>query len=228
MILQIEKVVYGGSGLARPADGSGSIFVPFTLPGETVEAQEIPASGGRREAELLRILEPSSARTGPACAHFGHCGGCHYQHAVYEEQLTLKRSILRESLERAGLTELPEITSTFAGPWGYRNRIRLRIAEVDGAPRVGYLRRGSADFLPVRMCPIAAPLLWRAAETLVQLQDDAKKWLRSAVEVEFFTNSEETKLQMLLFVNREPAKGFAELCEALRQRFPNWLALACW
>jgi 23S rRNA (uracil1939-C5)-methyltransferase len=153
--------------------------------------------------------------------HFGLCGGCQYQHAVYEEQLTLKRGILRESLERAGLTSLPEITIHSAEPWEYRNRIRLRVAQVEGRIRLGYLRRGSADFLPVTMCPIAAPLLWRAADALLLLQGNAAKWLRSALEVEFFTNSDETKLQMLIFVNREPAKDLSNLCEALRLSVPE-------
>jgi 23S rRNA (uracil1939-C5)-methyltransferase len=219
MKLLIEKVVYGGSGLAR--SGDTSLFVPFTLPGETVEVGEPATKSGHREGELLQVIDPSSARVDPRCIHFGECGGCSYQHARYEEQLVLKRAILRESVERAGLAELPEIVTHSAEPWGYRSRIRLRVAQSDGAPRVGYLRRGTNEFLPVSMCPIAAPLLWRAAEALLQLQKEAHQWLESITEVELFANGDATKLQMTVFVNREPAKGFAALCEALRQRVPE-------
>ncbi|WP_263367700.1 23S rRNA (uracil(1939)-C(5))-methyltransferase RlmD [Edaphobacter bradus] len=219
MKLLIEKVVYGGDGLARLSDGS--VFVPFTLPGETVEAREVSTGGGRREAELVQVLQPSSARVAPECAHFGVCGGCQYQHATYDEQLAMKRAILSESLERAGLSELPAIVTHTAEPWGYRNRIRLRLAEVDGVLRVGYLRRGSSEFLPVQMCPIASPLLWRAAQALLTLLSEDAQWLRSALEVEFFTNAGETKLQMLLFVEREPAKGFERFSERLRERVPE-------
>lgn len=220
MKLHIERVVYGGDGLARLSEG-GSVFVPFTLAGEMVEARETAAGAGIRVAELVQVLAPSKDRIAPKCAHFGACGGCQYQHATYEAQLEMKRGILCETLERAGLAETPEIVSHASEPWGYRNRIRLRVAEVDGVLRVGYLRRGSAEFLPVTMCPIASPLLWRAAEALLQLQDEMPHWLKAAMEVEFFTNAEETKLQMILFVRREPAKGFDVLCERLRERVPE-------
>src|ERR1700751_1053367 len=136
MNLTIEKVVYGGNGLARASEGLGAIFVPFTLPGEKVEAQEIQSAGGRREAELVRVVEPSAGRTEPKCQHFGQCGGCQYQHAVYQEQLKLKRAILRESLERSGLRVLPEITIHSGEPWEYRNRIRLHITQIAGTMRV--------------------------------------------------------------------------------------------
>jgi 23S rRNA (uracil1939-C5)-methyltransferase len=221
MKLFIEKVVYGGEGLARPGDGSGAIFVPFTLPGETAEVREVSAHDSHRTAELLRVLEPSSERVEPNCIHFGECGGCHFQHANYRQQLELKRTILRESLERGGLRDLPEVTTHSAEPWGYRNRIRLRISESNGVLRVGYLRRGSVEFLPVRMCPIAAPLLWRAADALLQFNGEAAQWLRSAIEVELFTNADETSLQMSFFVSREPGKGFDALCEHLHEQIPE-------
>src|SRR6185437_8092678 len=106
------------------------------------------------------------------CAHFGECGGCHYQHAKYEAQTELKTNILRETLERAGLAELPEVQVHAGEAWEYRNRIRLRVAEVEGVLRVGYLRRGSNEFLPVKECPIASPILWRAATALLKLAED--------------------------------------------------------
>jgi len=156
--LQIEKMVYGGAGLAHQTEGVNAgkaVFVPFSLPGELVEARLSEAKGEFGEAALVRVVEGSSDRVGPGCVHFGECGGCHYQHAAYEAQLGLKRGILLETLERAGLTSLPEVQVHSAEAWRYRNRIRLRVAEVDGELRVGYVQRGSAEFLPVRMCPIA-------------------------------------------------------------------------
>src|ERR1700761_5009440 len=95
--LRIERAVYGGSGLAKLHAGAVA-FVPFTVPGEFVEAA-VPSSGN--EAELVRILETSPERTEPRCPHFGRCGGCQYQHANYDEQLAMKRDILLETMDRA-------------------------------------------------------------------------------------------------------------------------------
>jgi 23S rRNA (uracil1939-C5)-methyltransferase len=199
------------------------VFVPFTLPGELVEARLKESSSGFGDAELVQVLEASGDRVKPGCAHFGECGGCHYQHARYEAQLVLKAEILRETLERAGLAELPKIEIHAGEAWGYRNRIRLRIAEVAGALQVGYLRRGSNEFLPVRECPIAAPLLWRAAIALLKLAEDvdAARWVKAAVEVEFFTASDESAIQMTVFVRQKQMTGFEAFCERLQELLPE-------
>jgi 23S rRNA (uracil1939-C5)-methyltransferase len=224
MKLHIEKMIYGGSGLAhvgvKPGPGK-TVFVPYTLPGEVVEAHVIKKHSGFEEAVLENVLDASMDRVTPRCAHFGVCGGCQYQHASYETQLRFKQDILRETLARAGLDQLPRIEVHSAKPWEYRNRIRLRIAKVDGQVRVGYLRRGSADFLPVQMCPISSPLLWRAAETLLSLAGKDAQWIHAAEEVELFATADETRLQMTLFVRKELTKDFAHFCEVLRRQLPE-------
>lgn len=225
MQLHIEKVVYGGAGLAHAADGDAAgraVFVPFTLPGELVEASAAESKSGIVSAELVQVVEVSSDRVKPQCAHFGECGGCHYQHASYKAQLEIKTEILRETLERAGLAELPEVQVHAGEPWGYRNRIRLRVAQVDGVLRVGYLRRGSNNFLPITMCPIAAPILWRAAEALLKLADtsDAARWMEKITEVEFFTPQDESAVQMTMFTQQRVA-GFDAFCKKLRELLPE-------
>jgi 23S rRNA (uracil1939-C5)-methyltransferase len=224
MKLSIDKVVYGGAGLAHATEGGATgeaVFVPFTLPGEVVEADIADTRAGFRDAVLEQVLTPSSDRVVPRCLHFRVCGGCQYQHASYAAQLRLKQNILQETLERAGLNSIPEIQVHAAQPWEYRNRIRLRVARVDGELRVGYLRRGSTGFLPIQMCPIAAPLLWRAAEAFLQLSLRFQSWTDATEEIELFTSGEEKKLQMQLFVRGQPAKGFQEFCEALQQQLPE-------
>ncbi len=222
MKLQIEKAVYGGFGLARLAeeDGAGrEIRVPFTLPGEVIDATLKDGRAELGEAVLNQVLEPSPARVEPRCQHFGTCGGCQYQHAGYPEQIAMKVAILQETLARAELGALPGIEAHFAEPWGYRNRTRLRIAENEGLLRVGYNRRGTTEFLPIRECPISASLLWRAAEAVERL-GLKDSWARGVVEVEFLTDAEETKLQMTLFVRKESG-GFAAFCERMQVLVPE-------
>jgi len=224
MKLPIEKVVYGGSGLAHISDGAAAgraIFVPFTLPGELVEADIPEMRSSFNEATLMQVITPSPDRVAPRCVHFGLCGGCQYQHASYEAQLQLKQEILKESLERARLDALPAIEVHAAQPWEYRNRIRLRVAAAGEELRVGYLRRESSDFLPIQMCSIAAPVLWRAAEEFLRLDTTFRQWTRSVEEIELFTNHDEQRIQVTLFVRTPPVKGLCELCEALQQRLPE-------
>jgi 23S rRNA (uracil1939-C5)-methyltransferase len=222
MRLTIEKIVYGGNGLAYQSspDSAGAVFVPLTLPGEVVEARITKQAANFSDAELDGVIQASQSRVRPRCVHFGACGGCQYQHASYATQLELKKEILQETLERAGLDAMPSIEVKAADSWEYRNRIRLRVAEFDGRIRVGYLRRGSAEFLPVQMCPIAAPLLWRAADALIKVTGDASSWVSATEEVEFFATPDEKALQMTIFVRRE-VKDFVGFCETLQKQLPE-------
>ena len=88
MKLLLEKPVYGGDCLAH-VEGK-AVFVPLTLPGETVSAHITEDKRHFAKAEVQEILAPSASRIAPGCAHFGACGGCHYQHADYAAQLALK------------------------------------------------------------------------------------------------------------------------------------------
>lgn len=215
MKLRIDKAIYGGNGLARMTEGEQAgkaVFVPFVLPGELVEANVRASKKGFAEAELLKVLEPSSGRVAPPCKHFGVCGGCQYQHATYEAQLAMKRGILEETMQRAGVRELPTIQTHAGEPWQYRNRIRLRVE----GNRLGYNRRASHVFLPVEECPIAAPLLWHAAQALQQLP------MEGVAEVELFTDAAESQLQVTFLGGKSVSQArLTRLCEALQKSVPQ-------
>jgi 23S rRNA (uracil1939-C5)-methyltransferase len=199
--VRIDRVVYGGYGLARQDAAQAVSFVPFALRGELVEAT---ASGTKDELKVVRVIEPSAERVQPGCPHFGVCGGCHLQMASYAEQLRIKAGVLEESLARAGVKEIPEIAVHAADPWHYRNRIRLHVTREDDALRLGYRKRAGKDILPIRTCPISAPLLWRAAEALLRLAErDAmmRRWMESSAEVEFFCDGDMSRLQITLLIS---------------------------
>jgi 23S rRNA (uracil1939-C5)-methyltransferase len=219
MKLHIEKAIYGGSGLARH-EGK-AVFVPFTLPGEEVEAHIVKDSGAYAEADLDTILEPSPARTTAPCMYFGKCGGCHYQHSLYQQQLQIKTGILRETLERSRISDIPEISTLSAEPFAYRNRIRLHLQRSPFA--LCYKRRAAHANLPVQTCPIAAPLLQSAIETLTRIGPEVNlaAW---ADEIELFTNAEENALLLSLWTSRS-AREATELLQrawsALQTHLPQ-------
>jgi 23S rRNA (uracil1939-C5)-methyltransferase len=196
MKLRIEKPIYGGAGLARH-EGK-AIFVPYTLPGEQVEARIADDHGRYANAELISILEAAPQRTAPSCPYFGTCGGCHYQHANYRQQLEIKSQILHETLERAHIKEIPEITTVHAEPFGYRNRIRLHIDRATS--KLAYKKRASHQSLPIDVCPIAAPVL---ESTMKVIQSSAQGWQlgKHFTEVELFTNSTQDSILLTLWTS---------------------------
>ncbi|MGA6984279.1 MAG: 23S rRNA (uracil(1939)-C(5))-methyltransferase RlmD [Candidatus Sulfotelmatobacter sp.] len=223
MILKIEKLIYGGDGLARlPADGDGrgkAVFIPFVLAGEKIEAALIESKSGFARARASAILEPSPHRVSPACPYFGRCGGCHYQHASYEHQLEIKKEILRENLRRIAKIELQEEIQTHPSPpWNYRNRSRLQIrTKPDFA--LGYFRFASHDVLPVEQCPISSPLINRGIAALWQ-SGRAEKGADGVREAEFFANADDSRLLLELLCAPEAKRSAVriwaeELCAAM-------------
>src|SRR6185295_18979809 len=90
----VEKLVYGGEGLAR-LDGR-VVLAPFVLPGEQIRVQPEQEKPGLIRARTVKVLEKAPERVMAQCPYFARCGGCHYQHASYEYQLAAKLSILAE------------------------------------------------------------------------------------------------------------------------------------
>src|SRR4051794_29825730 len=120
----VEKLVYGGDGLAR-LDGR-VVFAPFVLPSERVLVHSEQEKPGLIRARTVEVLQPAPERVPAPCPYFARCGGCHYQHAPYAYQAGAKREILREELRRLGKLDPPEsIDTTMGEPWGYRNRAQL-------------------------------------------------------------------------------------------------------
>jgi 23S rRNA (uracil1939-C5)-methyltransferase len=228
LLLSIEKLIYGGDGLARlPATPSPNqdrsrgkaVFVPFVLAGEKIDAAITEEKSGFARAHANAIVAPSPHRIPPPCPHFAHCGGCHYQHSDYNHQLEIKKEILRENLRRIAKLELPcDIQVHPSPPWNYRNRSRL---QVHTHPRfaAGYFKFASHELLSVEECPISSPLINRGITTLWQSGRTGNA-VEGVREVEFFANGDDTRL-LLEFLcapeaRRAAVRAWAEdLCTAM-------------
>ena len=224
MLLSIEKLIYGGDGLARTplaADGrSMAVFVPFVLPGEHVEAEVRQEKPGFARGSVAHLIEASPDRIEARCPYFQACGGCHYQHIPYDRQLQFKADILRETLQRIAKIDLKaDIHPHASTPWNYRNRTRLR---VQTAPEfaLGYFRFGSHDFLPVKECPISSPLLNRVMARLLEL--GGLNCPLPVEEIELFADAEDEHLLAWAFCPRETErKALLRWAEQLQRELPE-------
>src|SRR6202795_2272184 len=215
--ISIEKLVYGGDGLAH-ADGNTG-FVPYVLPGEEVRAA---AKSKRKKlvwAQLLEVTSASAQREGARCPHFQTCGGCHYQHISAAEQLRLKKEILRETLSRlGGIQWSGEIQEHSAEPYGYRNRAQWAVRNANHRA-IGYFLPKSSTIVPIDECPVLSPTL---AKTFEQLQNMARSGTlpERVLEIEAFADSTDTKIALNVAFERfpQPAK---ELAAALQAALPQ-------
>jgi 23S rRNA (uracil1939-C5)-methyltransferase len=224
MLLSIEKLIYGGDGLARTpsgADGrSMAVFVPFVLPGEKVEAAARQGKPGFARGSVTELIEASPDRVDARCPYFRQCGGCHYQHISYERQLEFKSGILRETLQRIAKIELKSEIVPHASPaWGYRNRTRLQVRTAPDFG-LGYFRFGSREFLEVRECPISSPAINRVMARLVEL--GGLSCPAAVEEIELFADAGDEHLLAWAFCGREAdQKDLLRWAEALQSELPE-------
>jgi 23S rRNA (uracil1939-C5)-methyltransferase len=215
--LSIEKLVYGGDGLAH-ADGN-TVFVPYVLPGEEVRAAAKSKKKKLIWAELLEVTAAAKERGKAKCAHFQKCGGCHYQHFSAGEQLRLKKEILRETLSRlGGISWDGTIAEHSAEPYGYRNRAQWAVRS--GMPRaIGYYLPESSVIVPIDECPVLSPRLTHA---FLQLQEMARGGTlpEGILEIEAFADSADEKIALNVAFEKF-TKPAAELAASFRGALPE-------
>jgi 23S rRNA (uracil1939-C5)-methyltransferase len=160
--LTLTALAYGGEALGRDTEGR-VVFVPFALPGERVQVQLLEQRRRWARARLLQVLDPSPERTVARCRHYTACGGCHYQHMPYADQLQAKQSILREQLQRLGKVVDPPVEPCLpaASPWNARNQLQFHL---DPAGRLGFIGHaqtegGDPQVLPIQECHLPEPAL---------------------------------------------------------------------
>lgn len=124
LILSVQSAGAQGKGVARTPDGQ-VVFIPYGVPGDEVEVSVIQSKKKYLEARIEKILNPSPQRTDPRCSHFGTCGGCKWQHMLYQNQLIWKQDEVTNNLKHLGGLSLPE-PDTILGCdeiFGYRNKV---------------------------------------------------------------------------------------------------------
>jgi 23S rRNA (uracil1939-C5)-methyltransferase len=187
--LRIEKLVYGGDGLAR--SDAGVVLVPFVLPGELIHADVARAKNDLRRAAVVEIAEPAPARVAALCPYFTRCGGCQYQHAPYEFQVETKLSILREVLRRTGKIEFEsDIPAVTGEPWHYRNRTQLHVERGE----IGYFEASSHRLCAIDQCPISSPKL---NEAIAALSRELPRHKHFNARLELFTNETDIQVHIL-------------------------------
>ena len=145
--MRIAELGHAGDGIAE--NGGHRIFVPFTLPGETVA---IERQGTR--AHLVDVVEASADRVRPPCRHFGTCGGCALQHMAEPAYLAWKREIVRRSLALHQIDAIVE--PVVATPPGTRRRAIFSAVHTKDRLILGFHRRATHEIVGIEECPVLA------------------------------------------------------------------------
>jgi 23S rRNA (uracil1939-C5)-methyltransferase len=221
MDVRIEKLVYGGDGLAH-LDGQ-TVFVPLVLPGEVVTIAAASKKKKLLRGRLLQVTQSSPERVPAPCPYFARCGGCNYQHIAYDAQLRYKSEILRETLSRIGRIRYDGALATHASPpYAYRNRTQWKIARVPEGEhqvsRIGYFEPSSTRLCAIDECTVLSP---RLQQTLGHLRAllSSDSALQAVDEIEAFSDAADEKVLLNLSADKAIDSGDA-LAARLRAAMP--------
>lgn len=152
---KIESIAFGGNGVLRH-EGQ-VIFIPFTAPGDDVEAKILVQKKNFAYGQLLQLHNQNPLRTEPSCPYFGSCGGCGLQHLSYSAQIEAKRRFIIDALKRIGKIEIADLKLKMTPAkqqWNYRRHIRLKLKNEGAGFIAGYTSIDNTTLIPVTQCPI--------------------------------------------------------------------------
>ena len=166
--LVISRIGHRGDGVTDTPDGP--VFVPYTLPGETVEVEPFPGHPDRRH--LVRVETASAERITPICPHFGVCGGCQTQHWDLARYRDWKRGLVVEALRQARV-DGPVGELIDAHGKGRRRAVFHARRSVHDVLELGFAAYRAHNIVSIDRCPVLAPSMagaipaaWAVAETL--------------------------------------------------------------
>ncbi|CAM5770558.1 RNA methyltransferase [Bosea minatitlanensis] len=152
-ILSVDRLGQRGDGIARGP--SGSVFIPYALPGETVRA----VVDGER-GQLVEIIAPAESRIAAICPLFTRCGGCAAQHMAPGLYREWKRRQVVTALEHAGVAA--PVGDLVDAHGAGRRRVTFHARRQGEAMVAGFMAARSHELIAVEACPVLAPGLDRA------------------------------------------------------------------
>jgi 23S rRNA (uracil1939-C5)-methyltransferase len=154
-----------GDGVAQ-VEGE-PVYIPYTLPGETVTITH----GGGSRGQLLRIEHASANRVEPPCPHFGpqgqQCGGCCVQHLENSAYRYWKRQRVADALLARGIeTQIEALVPCLPGT---RRRAVFSVVVAKKDVILGFHRASTHTVIGIRECAVLRPEITRALGGLQRL-----------------------------------------------------------
>ena len=151
--LTVERLGAQGDGVGQlPA---GTVFLPETAPGDTVDVTWYAGRKGPVVA-ACRLVAPSPRRVAPPCQHFSRCGGCTLQHVDASQYELFVTDKIRAAMAQHGWQDPPLAPPHISAPQS-RRRLALTAVRAGKGVVLGFNQPRSHQVINVQQCPVARP-----------------------------------------------------------------------
>lgn len=167
--LKIEKLIFGGQGLARHENKV--VFVWNALPGEVVDVEIVKKKKDYLEAIAINIVESSPERVEPKDKHF--LSTSPWQIMLYDTENKWKQEISVEIYKKLGGEVFEGLDPEIIFPeeeYGYRNKMEFSFYDSDENPNVfslAFFQRGKRNKFPLEKSELADPIINHTATEIL-------------------------------------------------------------
>ncbi len=221
--LKIESVTLEGSGVGH-FEGM-AVFVPFTVPGEEIEAKVVKVQKNMAFGIVSALITPAEDRIAPDCPVYGKCGGCAFRHMTYEAEKKIKENAVAQVLRRIGGIENPDLRPIVGGVKenGFRNKVQYpAVLAEDGSVAFGFFARRSHRVVAVEGCLLQEPIFrkaldivthWANEEGLSVYDETGGRGLLRHIFLRYAAKKDQ--LMVMPVINGKVPEGAPRLAEAL-------------
>jgi 23S rRNA (uracil1939-C5)-methyltransferase len=204
-VVEIEKLVHGGQGLARLEDGR-KVFVWNALPGERVKIRLIKSKKDYAEGIAEEITKPSSDRIEPE--EVNYLATSPWQIMTFKAENTYKKQIVQEIFYREHVV-IPEFDFIAVPPeYRYRNKMEYSFWGDEEGLHLALHQRGSRGKQIVSGSKLAIPAVDKGANAL--LAELQKYSIRAgALKTVIVRTNQEGEAVASLFVKQEEFEHIA-------------------
>ena len=158
MQIEIKKTGINGEGIGYL--NRIPVFIDRALIGETIDAQIIESYPKYKVGIIKSIIRKSEERINPICPNYDKCDGCSLMHTTYNNQLEIKKSLLKEGLEKYAGIDIGDIQiEESKNNLYYRNCLKLPVISVHGKLKTAIYVKNSNNVWAIDKCLIHSKLL---------------------------------------------------------------------
>jgi len=151
---KIVDMTSEGKGVAK-VDGI-AYFIPNAVIGDEVSFRVEEMKKNFGIGKVLSYKTKSDIRQDAKCKHFDKCGGCQIQNIKYENQLEIKKNMVKERIARIAKQEDFKLNDIIAdeNTWNYRNKNIYQLIQTRDDIKIGFYEKGSNKVIEIKECHI--------------------------------------------------------------------------